>query len=474
MKPKLKVFEQFSNAILPHEAQYLLKIGSFQDEGKKDIFNKLIHNALFPNDIKEFNEDLDKRKYHYIRTWIETKLYQIDVDKIGDWLLDFKRKLFLDLITSEEEKKILEYVKAYKKIGFNFMNVYEIMKEYRSYLLIRLRYGDHEIVNDFLNKYSSAYEKSRKIQEKLYQATIEITENYTGNSDKNIVWEKWLKKVFLTDGVNGSNRYKAFILLAFLYNSNRNTEKLKLIFDEIDHFFSQGEMYCRRLLYNYYSSRVLLHSKQNEIEKAIYYGKLSVRQNNEDTLMYVNNLVSIYLRARAFPEAKILLESYESHYEKSHNHYRRISYISYYLRILFELGLYQKAENIGSYFLKKFTKEIFEFRWHHFFTSYINILLIQEKYNDILALEQKYNIIELEKKRQHKNNFIPNLAWSILLAYYMENKISKNQLINFIDESLEGVSADNSVMEKAEKILTKNLPELDRIFKSHFTKVSTQ
>lgn len=45
MKPKLKVFENFSQALLPHESCYLVKLSNFQDVGKLDIFNKVIHNA---------------------------------------------------------------------------------------------------------------------------------------------------------------------------------------------------------------------------------------------------------------------------------------------------------------------------------------------------------------------------------------------------------------------------------------------
>ena len=214
------------------------KVANFQDVGKQEIFDTLIHNALFPESAKSFDDTIDKRKYHYIRTWVEQKLYTIDVDKIGNWLLDFKRKLFLDLITPKEEREILEYVKSYKRIGFNFQNLYELMKEYRSYLIIRLRYKDHKVVVDFLEEFSEPFEKSRKIQEKLYQATIEITEQYTSKKTQENHWERWLHKVFSTEGINGNNRYRAFILLAFMYSAQQNQVKLQKIFDEIDVFFS--------------------------------------------------------------------------------------------------------------------------------------------------------------------------------------------------------------------------------------------
>jgi hypothetical protein len=62
-----------------------------------------------------------------------------------------------------------------------------------------------------------------------------------------------------------------------------NDKKIKATFDQIDVFFSRGEMYSRRLLSNYYA-RVLLHSRKRIIKQSIF-GFLSIRQDNDDTLM---------------------------------------------------------------------------------------------------------------------------------------------------------------------------------------------
>ncbi|WP_250254088.1 hypothetical protein [Chryseobacterium sp. Marseille-Q3244] len=472
MKPKLKIFENFSHSILPHEALYLSKLANFQDEGKREIFNKVIHNALHPENIQEFDDTIDKRKYHYIKSWIEDKLYIIDVDKIGNWLLEFKRKLFLDLITPKDEKEMLEFVKTYHKIGFNFQNLYEIMKEYRSYLMIRLRFEDHQVISQFLEKFREAYKKSRDIQEKLYQATIDITEQYTSKNRFPIYWERWLTKVFMTPDINGSNRYKAFILLAFLYNTAGNEKKLQHIFDHIDQFFSHGEMYCRRLLYNYYSSRVLLYSKQNDLKNAIYYGKLSIRQENEDTLMYVNTLASMYFRANAISEAKDLLENYISYYENSHNYYRKITFVSNQLRVFTELRQFQKAENIAKYFLNKYEDEILQYRMHYFFTFYTHLLLHSEKYGEILNLEKKYKLIMNESQRKIKPDYIPNLLWSISLAQYMENQISKEHLIEKISKTIADVKltkTNANFLRITASLLSQNLPQLTSVFKSYLT-----
>ena len=473
MKPKLKIFEEFSKSLLPHEARYLQSLANFQDAEKRSIFEILVANSLNPERENTFDSEIDKRKYHHIKTWAEHKLSLRDVDKVANWLLDFDKKLALDLVTSEEEKAILEYVKNYREITFNFQLLYRILRDYRSYLLIRMRYEDHVIISDFLEKYRDVYLRSTEIQEKLYQATTEITDQFTRNQNSSVYWEKWLHKVFGSENINGNNRYKAFILLAFMYNNTGDLEKLQQIFDKIDGFFNKGTLYCRRLLYNYYSSRVLLHSKQRNYEAAVYYGKLSVRQLNEDTLMYVNNLVSIYLRLDQHKKALDLLEDYKSSYENTHNDLQKIIYISYYLRALNELNLSRKAENIGIYFLQKYETEILKLRWHHFFTSYITALLANENYAAILQLDKKFGLTEKELFRKNAVNYVPNITWAVAVSAFLENKISEEKLFSIISASFTGVKITDNNKEFIEKnvlILSKNLPELKAFFKSYSQK----
>src|SRR5690606_7686947 len=160
-----------------------------------------------------------------------------------------------------------------------------------------------------------------------------------------------------------------FVLLAFMYTNYNENDKLKVIFDQIDHYFSLGEMYSRRLLSNYYASRVLLHSKQDEFKEAEFYGYLSIRQNNNDTLMYLNNLVAMLLRNNKPEKAFKRLETYKDLYKDSHNYHQKIGYCSYQIRVLSELQKHDLAESTAKAFLKKHKIEVLNHRWHHFFTS---------------------------------------------------------------------------------------------------------
>lgn len=95
MKVKLKKFTETSKNILPNEAQYLASIANFQDEEKKEIFNRVVENATSQGKFKSFNENIDKRKYNYIKSWIEKKLQLIDVDLMTEWIMQYQKKFLL-------------------------------------------------------------------------------------------------------------------------------------------------------------------------------------------------------------------------------------------------------------------------------------------------------------------------------------------------------------------------------------------
>jgi len=470
MKRKLKKFTEFSQTILPHEANYLQSVVQFTDGEKLQIINLLISNALSKLEFKDFDTKINKRKYSYIKDWVEKKLASIDVDATIDWLISLKKKILTDAISSTEELEFLQYIIHYKTVEYNFQSLYDLAKEYKSYLLVRMRYKDHEVIADFLTHYESRYQNAIDIHEKLYAATTEITNQYTLNNNDTKHLESWLFEVFNNQALDGKNRYQAFVLLAFMYTNYNENNKLKALFDKIDVYFSKGEMYSRRLLSNYYASRVLLHSKQNEFDEAEYYGYLSIRQNNNDTLMYVNNLAAILLRNNKAKQAFNLLDKYKDLYRDVHNYHQKIGFCSYLIRVYSELDKMDLAEATAKTFLKKYKNEVLQHRWHHFFTSYINILISREKYDDILKLSSKFKLIEREKEHQKKNNYVPNISWSISLSRYMEGKINSDKLLEEIKQPLELIEPtlnQKQLMFKVIDKLSNNLPEAFLKLKSH-------
>lgn len=462
MKTPLKKFTAFSQGLLPHEAVYIGNHQRFVDTEKRNITLRLVSNAVNPDKIQAFDERINKRKYSYIKQWINDKLEKLDVDRRTQWLLDLKQKIQLDAISAQEEKELLHYVVGYKSLEYNFMNLYDLAQEYRAYLLIRMRYQDHGILFDFLNTWQPHFLRAKDIQAKLYEATAEITDQYTLNNQETRYWEKWLLKVFHTETIDGKNRYQAFILLAFMYTNYQDHGKLAQLFEKIDQLFNQGQMYSRRILCNYYASRVLMHSKANDTAQAEYYAWLSIKHYNNDTIMYVNNLVAILLKNGKAKAAFSLMEAYNDLYKAIHNHHQRIGFCSYKIRVLSELGKNSLAESLAKNFLRTYKTQILKHRWHHFFTSYLNSLIAQEKYAEVLKTARKYHLDSLEKERRKKKNYVPNISWSISLSKYMEGLTPADKLLEEIKEPMQDLSpapSQKSLMIQVMDKLSRNLPE---------------
>lgn len=470
MKTKLKKFTEFSQHVLPHEATYLSGMHQFKDAEKNGIIELVIANALSDSEPVAFNQQIDKRKYSYIKKWVNNKLSAIDVDIIINWLMDLKNKVLTDAISPNEEKAFLQYIIHYKKVDYNFQNLYDLVKDYKSYLLVRMRYKDHQIVADFLKNYETHYATAQKIDAKLYKATTDITNQYSLNNNEPKVWERWLLKVFQSQEIDGKNRYQAFVLLAFMYTNYGQNDKLKSIFDQIDVYFGQGQLYSRRILSNYYANRVLMHSRKNELDDAEHYAFLSIRQVNNDTLMYLNNLVAILLRTGKPNLANGLMSEHHNLFMDTHNKYQKIGFASNQIRVFTELKKVIEAENYAKKAIKKYKSEIIGYRWHHFFTSYFNVLILQENYAELLKLTRKFKLTAKEKERKKKGNYVPNISWSISLSRYMEGVINENKLLDEIKAPIAGT--DHTLNQKQHMIkvidkLSKNLPKAFSHLKSY-------
>lgn len=225
---------------MPHEAYYLSSVIWFTDQGKISIAKRLIDNATSTSVFVPFDPAIDKRKYSYVKKWINQKLDEIDVDKNIAWLIYLKEKLLTDQIETKDETELLAYIDRYKEITHFFQFFYELVRQYKSYLLIRMRYQDHEIVADFIDAYKKHYKKAIEVHDKLYRATAEITNQYTLKNSDTKSWEKWLLQIFNSRDVDGKNRYQAFILLAFMYTNYNDNKSLKAIFEKIDGYFADG------------------------------------------------------------------------------------------------------------------------------------------------------------------------------------------------------------------------------------------
>ena len=186
MREKLNKFTEFANSLLPHETQYLLTVQSFEDDKKLSILKQIDQNCRQIDQFTAYDTTLDKRKYTNLKNWIVNHLRAIDVDEQFEWMSFLERQITTDAITAAEEKKLLRAIRNYEHPHFYFIKFYQLVKVYRQFLLIRMRYEEYNLVNDFLNRYQEAYQTSTHINEQIHQASLDVVRQYSGGSTESI------------------------------------------------------------------------------------------------------------------------------------------------------------------------------------------------------------------------------------------------------------------------------------------------
>jgi len=441
LKTKLKKFTAFAAEILPHEADYLTSIQQFEDAEKEEILKRVSANAHGQQNKMPFNTKIDKRKYSSLMDWIQKRLDNIDVDSYFEWVNDMDRKVITDAICHEEEKVLLKRIKNYEHPVHNFMKFYELVQNYRHYLLIRLRHKDYQEVNDFIEKYKADYEYSKEVNQKLHQATVDIIEQFNLKKGDSKQWEDWLLSLFRNENLDGFNRYMAVVRLTFLYFNSREFEKLKEVYDRLDELLARGIFYTRRILYNYYANRLMLHSKFDVLQQAEEYGYLSIRQKNADHVQYLSNFSSILIRRGKIEEALNLLKESFSEVQKSSNFYHKIGFISFYIKCLNLNNQPQRGEMLADSFLRIYKDEILKERWYSFFTAYIQGLIKQEKYDKILQVFRRYNLIAKDEEDSNKSIYLPTIRWYYEIALLKVGRLEAKELVeSIVDFSQEHVA----------------------------------
>ena len=431
-KIKLKKFTAFAKEILPHEADYLLSIQQFEDIQKVEILKRLQANAHHQQNQIHFNTSIDKRKYSSLMDWIQNRLDAIDVDKYFRWINEMDLKVTTDAITHEEERLLLRRIKHYLHPIHNFMKFFELVINYRHYLLIRLRHKEYHEANQFIENYQVQYTYSKEVNEKLHQATIDIINQFNDKKGDSRQWEDWLLGLFGDPHLDGFNRYMAVVRLTFLYFNSREFNKLKQVYDQLDTLLAQGTFYTRRILYNYYANRLMLHSKFDVLQQAEEYGYLSIRQKNSDHVQYLSNFSSILIRRGKIEEALNLLKESFAEVQKSTNFFHKIGFISFYIKCLNLNNQPQRGEMVADSFLRVYADDIMLQRWYSFFTAYIQALIRQEKYEKILHTFKKYNLIERDLEDQKKSIYLPTIRWYYEIALVKVGKMESKELVESI------------------------------------------
>lgn len=430
MKSKLKIFNDFAEGILPHEASYLLSDNKIRDDEKESILNKVCDNASSLVVSHYFDENIDKRKYTYIKKWITKKLERADVDEYLSYLYITENKILTDTIKPLEEENLLSQIDNFNSTSFYFQKFYELVRVYQDFLLIRFRYQDCKLTEAFLKDNSEFYLKAVEVKEQLFFATKDLTKQYTEGSLNTKHWEEKLLEFMSSDILDGFNRYNAFVRLVFLYFNYKEYDKATKVFDQVDTYFNEGQMYSRRILFNYYANRVILHSNLDDLDKAEYYAQLSIKQENSDKLFYINNLVAILLKKEKNKEALDLVTDHYDLFKKTHDNHQKLSFATHYIRTLMRNKRLKVAENFAKNFIYSNKQNVFEHRWRFFFSNFLMLLTTLEKYEDVLKITNKYNLIEREAEVMQLDDFIPKIHWYNTLANYVLGNYSEKKLIN--------------------------------------------
>lgn len=443
MRHKLDLFSDFAATLLPHETAWLLSAHTFSDPEKKAILERLHHNCQHIHQALPFDQHIDKRKYSSLKTWISERLQKMDADARLEWISHLERKIISDAIEPEEERDLLRALREVKPTDYFFVKFYELIQAFRHFLLIRLRHDEHRVTNRYIEQHRDAYRRSKQIYEQLHEATLDITQHYSTGQGESARWQQWLAEIFYDETLDGQNRYFALIRLIFVHLNYGRMSTLLEKFEFQDQVFQRGVYYSRRLLMNYYSQRLLFHSKLKEYETAAYYGYLSIRGKNSDYVFYLNNLAAVLLRTKKYGEALALMKAGHPEAKNTRNLYNKIGFVSFYMRCLICNRQYRNAESYGATFLKAYARDIFNYRWHLFFTNYLAALFFLGKYGRLLGVIRQHSLIARDLAYSQTPAYLPFIPWLHDIAQYMESGKGMQKLADGISLYIKSMPGDS-------------------------------
>ena len=426
MKPKLQIFTQFIQSLLPLEIRYLCDKIPTDDPDFKRILKSIQDKPNLPR----LDLDIDKRKYSALKSLMQKELQSADVDSELMELQDFENKILADKISPEEEKRLLKKMKNYQSSHYNFMKFYGLMMHFRQYLLIRLRRRMYPEVHQWLQNHENQYQKSLEVYASLHDTTAEIVAEYDLSQQLSTHYMQKLLDIYHHDPLDAQNRYAAVVRLWFAYMNQGDYKGMQALIQEVEYNFLGKNLLGRRILVNFYANKLLLCSKLDQLEEAELCGYHSLREKNNDYLFYLNNLSSVLLRRGKAKEALRLMKEAFTDMRSTVNLHNKMSFIAHYVHCLIDLGKANDAEDFAENYLGSHLKEVMSNRWHLFFTAYFRSLVMQEKFGRLLFLVSKYKIKEKENQYMGRRHYLPTVSWYIIMAEFMEGEIHEEKALS--------------------------------------------
>jgi len=398
MKQKLKKFKAYANSLLPYETSYLLLKQKMEDSTRLSILEIVAHNSENFSQLKSYDYSIDKRTYSHLLKWMQKELTAIDVDKGLEWINEVHEEVLKDNITYEQERLLIKSLKKYDQTSFYFVKYYHLLIDYRNFLLIRMRYNDYKLVDEFIVTKKAFYENSIVTNEKIHQITYDIVGASNQEAGESLKWLKWLQDTYLNTSLDGLNRYMALIRMSFVSIKYNQVEQLKETFLNSESFFLKGKNYSKRLLLNYYDLMLVIFDKLGNYDQAVYYGYLSIKDINinSDSIIYINNLANVLIKNYKYEQALELFKPINFKLNNNKNFHASIGFVSNQIRCLSKTGKSREAIIKGRVFLNAYRSKIVKFRWHRFFAAYLGALLIENKHIEIIQYVKKNKLLNLK------------------------------------------------------------------------------
>lgn len=442
-KEKFKKFKLLAANLLPHESEYLIHIIKSADPDKISILKNLDSyvSKCSPENSLVVDEQIDKRKYSNLLHWIQAELMKIDVDKKLQWTNSTHELILLDRINPEREQQLINAAKRFTSSDFNFLKFYDMLVAYKHYLLIRMRYNEYQIIDQITQKYHYDYQRSKLIYEQLQQATVDIIGLGGSLKREAIQWKNWLFQNFKNPQLDGLNRHMSAIRYIFVCLRYGALDDLGHILNLMDAFFKNGQNYSRRLLVNFYDNKLVYHDKIKDYEKAKFYGYLSIKYDQDDSIIYRNNLINLLIKNLHFKEALEVIDSTDFKIKNTRNFHSAIGFISNHITCLTKTDQTKQAILKGRVFLNAYTHNIIKYRWHRFFSAYHGALLTQELYTEIIKNTEKHKLQQKELSQYSKAEDKKILSIYFYISQFKTKQINFAIFIKNIESILEKGSA---------------------------------
>jgi hypothetical protein len=301
--------------------------------------------------------------------------------------------------------------------------------------MVRSRIRYYAQVTDFLERFQENYVYAQYQNNEMNRAAERIVRQIAADDDEFLAWETLLKDIYYNEALDGYTRYRAAVRLTILYYTNREFERLMSIYNHLDSQFRTSIFYSKRIMANYYHNRAMMHSKLNELDVAEKYCFLSIRQKNSDYLFYLVSLCGILLRNGKSAKALRLMTDSIHEVKNTNSFHSKIGFASFYIKTLTANNQIEKAVSYGTTFFEGYRKEILEYRWHLYFSSFMQALLRNEKYSRVILLARRYRLVAKEKRLLGKAMYLPVIAWYTSLSEYMEGDISRAKFFDTIAKS---------------------------------------